>query len=106
MRKIISHLKDNWIRHGFETLVVTVGILGAFTLNNWNENSKRNNQEIEILENLLGELNELKKETEAFIENEEYHLKVNKYFVKKSDNEVNKAGKKIIKFEVTWALVF
>ena len=81
MRKIISHLKDNWIRHGFETLVVTVGILGAFTLNNWNENSKRNNQEIEILENLLVELNELKKETEAFIENEEYHLKVNKYFV-------------------------
>jgi len=40
MKKIIIHLKENWIRHGFETLVVTIGILGAFTLNNWNENRK------------------------------------------------------------------
>jgi len=40
MKKIIDHLKENWIRHGFETLVVTFGILGAFTLNNWNENVK------------------------------------------------------------------
>jgi len=40
MEKIIKHLKENWIRHGFETLVVVVGILGAFTLNNWSENMK------------------------------------------------------------------
>ena len=37
MKKIIKHLQENWIRHGFETQVVMVGILGAFTLNNWNE---------------------------------------------------------------------
>ena len=36
MKKIINHLKENWIRHGFETLVVTVGILGAYSLNQWN----------------------------------------------------------------------
>lgn len=40
MKKILKHLKKNWIRHGFETLVVTIGIWGAFTLNNWNENRK------------------------------------------------------------------
>ena len=40
MKKIINHLKENWIRHGFETLVVAVGILVAFTLNNWNEGRK------------------------------------------------------------------
>ena len=37
MNKILNHLKENWVRHGFETLVVTVGILGAFALNNWND---------------------------------------------------------------------
>jgi len=41
MKRIINHLKENWIRHGFETLVVTIGILGAFTLNNWNERRKQ-----------------------------------------------------------------
>ncbi len=40
MESIIEHLKENWIRHGFETLVVIVGILVAFTLNNWNEERK------------------------------------------------------------------
>ena len=44
MKKIIKHLKENWIRHGFETLVVVVGVLIAFTLNNWNE-SRRNDEE-------------------------------------------------------------
>ena len=32
MKKIINHLKENWIRHGFETLVVTIGILGVLHL--------------------------------------------------------------------------
>ena len=40
MKKILNHLKENWIRHGFETLVVTIGILGAFALNTGNENRK------------------------------------------------------------------
>jgi len=50
MKKILKHLRENWIRHGFETLVVTVGILGAFMLNNWNENrkSKEFEQKLEL----------------------------------------------------------
>ena len=48
MKKIIGHLNENWIRHGFETLVVTVGILGAFTLNNWSENRKAEKLELKI----------------------------------------------------------
>ncbi len=32
MKKIINHLKENWIKHGFETLYVIVGILMAFGL--------------------------------------------------------------------------
>lgn len=52
MKKILKHLKENWIRHGFETLVVTVGILGAFALNNWNEERKDRILEKEYLRNI------------------------------------------------------
>ena len=52
MQKIIKHLKENWIRHGFETLVVTIGILGAFTLNNWNEDRKDRLMEKEFLRDI------------------------------------------------------
>jgi len=45
MKKVIDHLKGNWIRHGFETLVVIIGVLGAYTLNNWNEGRKVKKQE-------------------------------------------------------------
>ncbi len=50
MKKIINHLKKNWIRHGFETLVVIVGVLIAFTLNDWNEyrKSKRFESKLKI----------------------------------------------------------
>ena len=57
MKKILEHLRKNWIRHGFETLVVVVGILVAFTLSNWKEERKARVLEIEILteirENLI-----------------------------------------------------
>ena len=40
MNKILKHLKKNWIRHGFETLAVLLGVLAAFTLNSWYEGRK------------------------------------------------------------------
>ena len=49
MKKILAHLKENWIRHGFETLAVLVGVLSAFTLNNWNEERKDRREEHQIL---------------------------------------------------------
>ncbi len=59
MKKIIKHLRENWIRHGFETLYVIVGILVALSLDNWNEERKERILEIEILseikENLIQE---------------------------------------------------
>ena len=53
MKKIIDHLKENWIRHGFETLYVIVGILVAFSLNDWNEKRKARLTEISILNELI-----------------------------------------------------
>ncbi len=56
MKKIIKHFRKNWIRYGFETLVVTVGILGAFALDNWNESHKIKDMEAKYLNNLIVDL--------------------------------------------------
>ncbi len=54
--RIIEHFKENYIRHGFETLYVIVGILVAFSLNDWNENRKAQNTELSILTELINGL--------------------------------------------------
>ena len=55
--KIIKHLNSEWFRYVFETLAVIVGILVAFSMDNWNENRNDRIIEIEILteirENLI-----------------------------------------------------
>jgi len=54
--KASKHLKKNWIKYGFETFVVIVGILIAFGLTNWNENRLENIKEINYLERLAKDL--------------------------------------------------
>ena len=56
MKKILEHLKKNWIRHCFETMVVVAGILIAFYLDNWNEQRKNNILEIQYMERLVEDL--------------------------------------------------
>lgn len=56
MKKIFIHLKSEWYKYGLETLVVIVGILGAFALNNWNENRKEKYIEQNYLVRLYEEL--------------------------------------------------
>ena len=40
MKRLLKHLKKNWHKYVLEILVVVVGILIAFSLNNWNETNK------------------------------------------------------------------
>ena len=48
MRKILIILRQNWIKYGFETIVVTVGLLGAFALEGWRENRKEEKELLEV----------------------------------------------------------
>ena len=54
--RIIKNFKGNWVRHGFETLYVIVGILVAFSLDDWNGNRKAQNTELSILNELISGL--------------------------------------------------
>lgn len=56
MKRIFKTLSQNWPEYVLEILVITIGILGAFTLNNWKERSDTSDQVYRSLNNLLTEL--------------------------------------------------
>jgi len=56
MNKIFRVLKENWIKYGFETVVVTVGLLGAFALEGWRESRKEEKELLEIYQTISNDL--------------------------------------------------
>lgn len=56
MKKLLSTLKQKWSDYLIEIVVISVGILIAFTLSNWGERRKQNNQLHQYRKNLRIEL--------------------------------------------------
>ncbi len=58
MKRILITLNQKWSEYFIEVLVITIGILGAFTLNNWNETLKSDADENRFLKEILDNLKE------------------------------------------------
>lgn len=56
MKRILSTLKEKWPEYILEILVITIGILGAFALNSWNEQNNSKILEKEYISRLIEDL--------------------------------------------------
>ena len=62
MNKIKEHIKAEWYKYILEIIVIMIGILGAYALNNWNNTRKENIEQEKLISSLRRdyELNKVK----------------------------------------------
>ena len=56
MKRLLKTFAEKWPEYLLEILVITLGILGAYVLNNWNENRQANRATRQALENVMEDL--------------------------------------------------
>jgi hypothetical protein len=56
IKKLLNHLKQNWIKYGFETFTIVVGIFGAFTIESWSDSKQQHKNDIDFLRSLRDEI--------------------------------------------------
>ena len=64
MKRIFETLKSKWPEYLLEVFVITIGILGAFALNNWNEQHKNSIKEKEYIRDIYTDFTKNKKHFE------------------------------------------
>lgn len=69
MKRIFTTLKEKWPEYLLEILVITMGILGAFLLNSWNEARKTDNATKEALASVLDDLRQDSIQFKSHVEN-------------------------------------
>lgn len=57
MGKFRKLLERDWLKYGFETFAVLVGVLGAFALENWQDKLRDRQREKEYVQNLASDVN-------------------------------------------------
>ena len=78
MKTLLETLKRKWAEYLLEIIVITVGILGAYSLNNWNEGRKSLKLETEMLR-------EIKVGLESDLEDIELNLSIQRGVLKSQD---------------------
>ena len=56
MKKILETLRLKWAEYLLEIIVIIIGILGAFALNNWNDFRKLEKEENQLFSKILSDL--------------------------------------------------
>lgn len=67
MGKFRTLLNKDWLKYGFETFAVLVGVLGAFALENWQDTLRDRKTEKEYIQNLISMLNHAPKEIDEIV---------------------------------------
>jgi len=73
MKKILETLKLKWAEYLLETIVIVIGILGAFALNNWNEDRNDRKKEYILLQQMKADFETNQQLIEEGLEEQKYY---------------------------------
>lgn len=82
MEKIIEAIRSRWAEYLLEIIVIMIGILGAFALDNWNQSKDRKQKELNYLKGLKEEFETNLQETEVNLTNYKKYLSLTEILLK------------------------